>query len=84
MSPKGPAMRSMLDHYGAKKMLSVSKHKEGGSSHSELPMIKPALRTAASGSKASHEGFNTYKSKKNHSRVESPKPVMLIQQNYYD
>jgi hypothetical protein len=65
-------MRSMLDHYGAKKMLSVSKHKEGGSSHSELPMIKPALRTAASGSKASLEGFSTYKPKKIHSRVESP------------
>ena len=65
----------MLDHYGGKKMLSVSKYKDGGSSHSELPMIKPALRTAASGSKASLDAFKTVK--KNQSRAESPQ--MLIQ-----
>jgi hypothetical protein len=74
-------MKSMLDHYGAKRKLSVQKSKELHQSHNELPMIKPALRTAVSGSKSNLESFDAVNKKKFSSRVESPssKPVMLIQ-----
>jgi hypothetical protein len=51
----------MLDSYGTKRKLSIQKNKDVHSSHHELPIIKPALRTAVSGSKVQLQTFDVPK-----------------------